>query len=270
MPTHTNKRTIHGRELQQLIIEAIPALRDDLVEPGDHDRVDPHRVMRAMFDHVTKAIHSGDADEVVRCFQLIRQLIEREKECDLYVTSAIWTSCIGRFRSDDDLAKAGLAIFRELDPALRQTLYSPFTFPHTWLRETKIHLPDADHSSACLTVEKPVSAVARFVRQTSGPGHYAIVKLQLAPMPEARTVRFCNVLPESADAPLAYVEAVIEGVTRALTEHSAQSSDRGISYLRIDLLELRHHPVDSQSSDFVKTAQQAVVNCLSETTLVEL
>jgi hypothetical protein len=43
-----------------------------------------------------------------------------------------------------------------------------------------------------------------------------------------------------------------------------------VSYLRISLLELRHHPVDSRRSDFVFAAGQAAERCFAEAGLVEI
>jgi hypothetical protein len=254
--------SIHGRELRELVLSSIPSLRNLL---GDEDRTQPHWIMRVLFDHATQAIRDGDVPEVIRCFGLTKQLVELDRECDIFVTSAIWASYIHRFRHDDPLA---LKIFRDIDPCVRETLYSPFTFPHTWLREMKIHLPNADQWRTCLTVERQVEAEARLVQQVACCGHFAVVRLRLEPMPEDRCVLFHNVLDDSDDAPLRYLEAIVEGVTRTLADQS--SADRGVSYLRIDLQELRHHPVDSRRSDFVIAAGQAVERCIAEAGLIEI
>jgi hypothetical protein len=250
------------RDLQALVVETVPLLRDVL---GGEDPTDPHRVMSALFDHATQSIQDCDIPEVIRCFRLAKQLVELEREWDLVTTSSIWTSYLGRFQHHDPQA---LKVFREIDPLVRQTLYSPFVFPHTWFQETRIHLPEADRWSRCLTVRREVESEARFVRQTSCPGHFAIIRLRLLQMLEDRSILFRNDLDEASDAPLTYVEAALEGVTDALGKQSG--ADRGVSHLRIDLLTLRHHPVDSQSRDFARTAGQAVEQCVEEAGLVEI
>jgi hypothetical protein len=262
MSTRGHNPSIHGQELRELVLGALPSLRDAL---GDEQRTEPHRIMRVLFDHATQSIRDGDIPEVIRCFRLTKQLVELDGECDLFVTSAIWASYIHRFQRDDPLA---LRIFRNIDPRVRETLYSPFTFPHAWLREMRIHLPDADRWRTWLTVERPVEAEARLIQQVNCCGHFAVVRLRLEPMLEDRSVFFRNELDDSDDAPLAYLEAAVEGVTRTLAERSG--ANRGVSYLRIDLLELRHHPVDSRRPDFVAAAGQAVECCFAEAGLVEI
>ncbi len=244
------------------MLGTIPSLRGAL---GDEERTDPHHLMRVLFNHATRAIRDGDIPEVIRCFRLAKQLVELDGDCDIFVTSAIWASYLRRFRRDDPLA---LRIFRDIDPLVRETLYSPFTFPHTWLREMKIHLPDADRWRTWLTVERQVEAESRLVQQVTCCGHFSVVRLRLEPMLEDRSVLFRNGLDDSDDAPLAYLEAAVEGVTRTLVERSGTS--RGVSYLRVDLLELRHHPVDSRRSDFVAAAGQAAERCFAEAGLVEI
>src|SRR5262249_48591708 len=154
---------------------------------------------------------------VIRCFRLTKELVELDGQCDIFVTSAIWASFIHRFRSDDPVA---LKVFEEIDPRIRETLYSPFTFPHTWLQEIKIRLPGADQWCAWLTVNRQVKARARLVHQMTCRGHFAVVQHQLEPMLEDRSILFRNCLDNSDDAPLAYLEAVVEGVTQALMKRS--------------------------------------------------
>lgn len=253
--------SIHGRELRALLVKAIPSLGCLL---PDDDPVRPQRLMHALFDHATSAIQRRDEAEVIRCFTLTKQLLKREPECDPFVISAIWTSYLNNFRSDDPV---GLEVFRGIDPEIRKTLYCPFTYPHTWLRETNIGLAGADQWKAGLTVTRKVEADIRFVHQTCC-GHFAIVRLQLEPISDDRGIAFHNCLDDADDVPLVYVEAVVEGVTRALERPSEPK--RGMSFLRVNLLRLRHHPVDSRRSDFVTAADRAVQQCIAEAGLVEI
>lgn len=254
--------TIRAAELTQLVLSSISTLRDVLAE---EKRSNPHIVMSAVFDHAMQAIRDGDLQEVIHCFQLLKHLVELDRECDIFVNSAIWVSCLRRFPPDDP---QGLSLFREIDPGLRKTLYTPFTFPHTWLRETSIHLDGADRWRSRLTVEREVESEIRLVRQMSCPGHYAVVRLRLAPKLTDPFVLFCNCLEETENAPLAYVEAIVQGVTESLAGWSEKN--RGIGYLQVDLLRLNHHPVDSRWSDFVSVAGEAVKKCVAETGLLEL
>jgi hypothetical protein len=262
MSTRVHNPSIHGPELLQLVLGAIPSLSSAL---GHEEQTEPHRVMRALFNHAAQAIRDGDIPEVIRCFRLTKQLVELDGECDIFVTSAIWASYIHRFRPDDALA---LKIFHNIDPSVRETLYSPFTFPHSWVRETQIYQADAERWRKSLTVDRQVEAEGRLVQQVACCGHFAVVRLRLEPMLEDRRVLFRNLLDHSDDAPLVYLDAVVEGVTRSLAERS--SADRGVCYLRIGLLTLRHHAVDSRRSDFVKAAGQAVERCFAEAGVVEI
>jgi hypothetical protein len=262
MTTQIRNPSIRAPELQALVLNAIPSLGDELRQGNPND---PHRVMRTLFDYATAAIRGGDMPAVIRCFRLTKHLASLGEECDIFVTSAIWASFIHRFRSNDPVA---LKVFEGIDPRIRETLYSPFTFPHTWLREKEIQLPGADQWRAWLTVNRQVKAEARLVQQMTCRGHFAVVQLQLEPMLEDRSILFRNCLDNSDDAPLVYLEAVIEGVTQALVKRSG--GERGMSYLRIDLLGLRHHFVDSRKDDFVTTAGEAVERCIAEAGLVDI
>jgi Elongation factor G, domain IV len=262
MTIRSHYMTIHERELRALVLEAIPSLGDGL---GDEERADPHQVMCALFHHATRAIRNEDISAVIRCFRLTRELVELDGECDIFVTSAIWASYLHRFQRHDPLA---LKIFRAIDPQVRETLYSPFTFPHTWLREVTIRLSGADRWHKWVTVDRQVEAEARLIRQVTCCGHFAVVRLRLEPMLQDRSVLFRNCLDDSHDAPLMYLDDVVEGVTRALAERSG--ADRGVSYLRISLLGLGHHPVDSRRFDFVALARQAVERCIAEAGLAEI
>src|SRR5438270_417111 len=157
MSIQAYNQSVHGRELRALVLSAIPSLRDAI---GDEDRSEPHRIMRVVFDYATQAIREDDIAEVIRSFRLTKQLVELDGKCDIFVRSAIWASYIHRFRRDDPQA---LRIFRNIDPSVRATLYSPFTFPHSWLREIRIHLPGTDRWRICLTVDRRVEADVRLV-----------------------------------------------------------------------------------------------------------
>src|SRR5437867_3202334 len=127
MTIKTRNPSVHGRELRALVLKAIPTLAD-VFSHGDPN--DPHRVMRAVFDYAMGAINNGDIPAVISCFRLMKQLLELGEQCDIFVTSAIWASCLHRFQRNDPV---GLKIFERIDPRIRETMYSPFTFPHTWL-----------------------------------------------------------------------------------------------------------------------------------------
>lgn len=256
-----HKPRIIANDLLRIILEDLPELAGSLPNGAP---IDPHRVMRVLFDHANQIIQCRDTNNVIRCFRLLRKLTSLDSECDTYVRSAIWASCINRFDRKDPIA---LEIFRAIDPQTRIELLSPVTFPHTWLREIEIKFPDASGWRTGFTVSHSVDAEVRFVTQMSSNDHFAIVHLQMESDLDLPQVLLTNRL-EEWDAPLAYVEAVIEGVTSGLMALSDRT--RGPRYLRINLLGLRHHLVDSRYSDFVKVAKTAVQQCLNKTELVDI
>src|SRR5262249_19196059 len=107
-----------------------------------------------------------------------------------------------------------------------------------------------------------------YIRQMGCPGHFAVVRLLLEPMLESRSVVFRNCLDKSNDAPLDCLNAVIEGITQCITRMS--TPQKGVSYLRVELIDLRYHPVDSRMGDFVKVAAEAVERCFSEAGVAEI
>jgi hypothetical protein len=254
--------SIHGRELRELVLAAIPPLADVV---GHEGQANPHLVMRALYNYASLAIRNGDIPDVIRCFRLTKKLVEIADDCDIFVQSAIWASFIHCFRENDPLA---LKVFQCIEPQVRETLYSPFTFPHTWLRDARIILPGDDRRRTWLTVDRRVEAEARLIRQVTCCGHFAVVRLQLEPNLDDRTVSLHNRLDDSDDAPLMYLEAVIEGVRSSLAKRSME--DCGVSYLRVDLLGLRHHPADSRKADFVAAAEEAMEQCISEAGLTRI
>lgn len=262
MAVKPNTPNIHARELRELVLAAIPELREKL---GDEKQAESHRLMGALFDHATRALKTNDVSEVIRTFRFTKELLGRDRECDPYVQSAVWTSFINPIRRYEDL---GLKIFRDLDPELRASLYSPFVFPHHWLREIKICLPEVDRWKTRFTIARVVEAKVRLVQQLSSRGRFAIVRLQLEPMLEDQCVLFQNMLDDSNDAPLDCLEAVIEGVTDSI--ESRCDATRGVSHLRIKLLELVFHAVDSSRTDFVTTANEVVESCFADAGIVEL
>lgn len=262
MASKNHRPSFHASDLRAILLAEVPSLTGALI---DCDPAEPHRDMSVLFKHVAQAIKDRDVREVIKCFRLTRKLLELDDKYDVFVRSAIWTSYIRRFNPNDPLA---LDIFRAIDPQVRDSLYSPFIFPHTWIRETEICLPNSEDWPVRLTVGRPTQAGARLVRQQCCPGHFAVVVLQLEPYLDRQVVLFRNRLPDSHDAPLAYIKAVVDGIARAAREQS--SPKKGLSYLRIDLLDLRHHPVDSRVEDFNKAAVEAMDRCINQAGLVEI
>jgi hypothetical protein len=262
MVIRRNKPTFTAEDLGNLVLREFPKLENLL--PAQK-RNSPHQVMGKLYGVAIQAIKDRNIQEVIRCFRLTQQLVELAKSGDIFVNSAIWATFIHSFRRDDPIA---LEIFHQISPDVRDTLFSPFTFPHSWLREKTIDLPGSNHWQKWLTVDRPVQSEVRRVRQTSCPGHFAVVTIRLEPRLESRAVLFRNSLGESEEVPLAYLDVVIEGVCRGLTGFC--DFDKGVAFLQVDLLKLQHHPVDSRGDDFVKAADEAVRQCVEEVGLVEL
>lgn len=262
MTIHHRNPSIHAEELRSLLVAEFPFLQDSF---GESAVIDPHRLMRVVFDYTSQAINARDVPTVVKCFRFTKRLLELDEQCDIFVQSAIWASFIHRFPQNDPVA---LEVFQGIDPQIREALFSPFAFPHSWLAETEIKLSHAEQWQVCLTVNRPHQAEIRFIRQTGCPGHFAVVKLSMEPMLENRSVVFRNRLDKSNDAPLVCLNAEIEGITQCLARMSTLK--KGVSYLRIDLIDLRYHPVDSRMADFVTVAAEAVERCFAQAGFVEL
>ena len=130
-----------------------------------------------------------------------------------------------------------------------------------------------------------VEATGRFIRQTSCPAHFAVVRLRLELDFGPDAVVFVNRLneqssvwcvamddPAEANRTLGadwepFVTQVIEGVKEALVRLSPDGAP--IQALKVSLVEMKLHPVDSRCRDFKQAAILAVMEAVQRTGLVE-
>lgn len=125
-----------------------------------------------------------------------------------------------------------------------------------------------------LAIGGDAEATGRHVRQTSGPGHFAVVTLRLEIDFGPDAVVFVNRLDKrdlAAETHVTdwkpFVSEVVEGVRQALVESSPDGSP--IQAVQVILLEVRVHPVDSQPQDFRRAAILAVAEAVGQAGLVE-
>lgn len=123
------------------------------------------------------------------------------------------------------------------------------------------------------------------MRQTSCPGHFAVVRLRLELDFGADAVIFVNrlrqrspdwfvagpapaepgITPAAVGEPFA--SEVVEGVKEVLAALSPDGSP--IQALKVSLLEMRVHPIDSQLRDFRRAAILAVTEAIQNVGLTE-
>lgn len=124
------------------------------------------------------------------------------------------------------------------------------------------------------TIAGDAEATARHVRQTYCPGSFAVVTLLLEIDFGPDAVVFVNGLDKrDLDAGVhgadwePFVSEVAEGVREALAELSPDGNP--IQALRVILLEMRVHPVDSQPRHFRRAAILAITEAVGRVGLVE-
>jgi hypothetical protein len=128
-----------------------------------------------------------------------------------------------------------------------------------WVLDTLLGTPvvaDApEEGFAPWAIQSPVEQEGRYVRQTSCPGHYAVVTLRLELHPGPAPVVFLNASRAERD-PQRWVPAVEEGVRQFLADQAQQG--RRIVGARVVLTRLVDHPVDSRASSFEHAAFRAI------------
>jgi translation elongation factor EF-G len=116
--------------------------------------------------------------------------------------------------------------------------------------------------------------MGRHVRQTCCPGYFAVVTLRLEIDFGPDAVDFVNGLDKcDLDAGvhgtdwMPFVSEVVEGVRMALAELSPDGSP--VQALKVTLLAMKVHPVDSQPRHFRRAAALAVTEAVGQVGLVE-
>ena len=134
-------------------------------------------------------------------------------------------------------------------------------------------------------IRDDVEATGRHVRQSSCPGHFAVVTLRLeidfgpdavvfANCLDGKSTVWCVGMAEAAEANRApwtdwepFVAEVIEGVREALTSLSPDGNP--IQGVKVSLVGMKVHPVDSRCRDFRRAAILAVAEAIQKVGLAE-
>jgi elongation factor G len=114
------------------------------------------------------------------------------------------------------------------------------------------------------TITQPAEAEGRFIRQTGGRGHFAVVKLRVEPFhPEQgqETVAFVNQVRAGAIS-ASYIPAIEAGV-RSASQTGVLGSYPLIN-VKVTLLDGEEHPVDSSEVAFESAASLAVQRALEQ------
>jgi elongation factor G len=105
------------------------------------------------------------------------------------------------------------------------------------------------------TIMGTAEATGRYVKQTCGPGIFAIVRLRVEPLAGSDGVEFINTLSEEI-LPSEFVKFTEQGVRQTL----AQGIQEGVPVVavRVTLVDGRYHEVDSRLRDFEVAGALAV------------
>jgi elongation factor G len=105
------------------------------------------------------------------------------------------------------------------------------------------------------TITRSASAVGRLVKQTGGHGQFAVVELEVEPMPSGEGFVFENKVVGGA-IPRQFMSAVEAGVRDALTQ--GVLGDHPLVDLRVTVTDGKYHEVDSSDMAFRTAASMAV------------
>ena len=97
------------------------------------------------------------------------------------------------------------------------------------------------------TITKTVTAEGRYIQQTGGRGHYAVVRLELTPNQEGAGFEFINAITGGA-VPQQFVPGVERGVRDAL--ESGVLAGYPVVDIKVTLIDGKFHEVDSSRADF--------------------
>jgi elongation factor G len=111
------------------------------------------------------------------------------------------------------------------------------------------------------TITQPARAEGRLVKQTGGRGQFAVVEVEVEPLPSGSGVVFENKVVGGA-VPRQFIPAVEAGVRDGLTR--GVLADQPIVDIKVVLLDGKAHEVDSSERAFHTAASMAVRKAVSE------
>jgi hypothetical protein len=138
-----------------------------------------------------------------------------------------------------------------------------------WLLDCLLGAPLVEEPSASVsrwTIEETCEGQGQFVRQSACPGHFARVTLRIDPMLQSGPVVFLNAAPANVNVQ-PWLGAIASGVRQALRER-AESERMELRGMRITLIEIVEHAVDSTPRAFERAASLALTEALAQTCLV--
>jgi len=177
-------------------------------------------------------------------------------------------------KADQDRLSASLSSLIEEDPTLRvhqdehtgQTILSGMGELHLDVmvdrlrREFHVAARVGQPQVAyCETITRPAAGEGRLVRQSGGRGQFAIVMLELEPLPSGAGIEVENALVGGA-IPKQFVPAVEAGIQDAV--EAGVLLGQPLVDMKIRIVDGRFHEVDSSERAFRTAASMAVKECV--------
>jgi elongation factor G len=111
------------------------------------------------------------------------------------------------------------------------------------------------------TIRRSAHAVGDYRKQTGGHGHFAVVRLRVAPLEQGKGVQVENKAP-LAEIPETFFRSVQGGINEALEKGILAGYP--VTDVRVTVLGGRYHEVDSNSLDFRIAGSMAVRQALRQ------
>jgi hypothetical protein len=250
----SSRRTLDAADFRRMILEALPELAARVRDaaPGG-----AHRDASILYGFARDAVLAGDLARTERVFRLAGQLLAVSDRFDFYTENALWTSFV---REIPRHSPEGLALFRRMSPEVRRSLYCPFVIPHTWFEREVLDVPCP--SGRRYSVLEVARERARYVKQASGPCHFADVTLRVAPSDADEAVVFVNGVPADRNLPLEILEASRDEVRETLGRRAR--AGQCLRAVTITLLESVFHPVDTKTPDVRRVTRKALGRALEK------
>jgi elongation factor G len=110
------------------------------------------------------------------------------------------------------------------------------------------------------TITRPASAVGRLVKQTGGRGQFAVVEIEIEPLPSGEGLVFENNVVGGA-VPRQFVPSVESGIRDAMTQ--GVLGEHPVVDVKVSLVDGKYHDVDSSERAFRMAAYMAMREAVS-------